>query len=254
VKERAVLEGHDKPVLALTFAPQERPLTLASAGADGTVRLWDLSATKPVSRAVVKAHAGSVSALAFTASGKALASGGNDQAVQLWDVTVKEPKEKALLEGHAGVVTAVAFAPDGRTALSGDGDSRLQLWDLTGEAPKEAAVFGGTSGYVYSVAVAPDGKTVATYGPDGKLVVWELPSGKRLLEWAPPEYLGGVAFAPDSRHLAVGVGLGPVYVLRLAGPRNGEWLAPRSNTASNSMFRRRSRWRMGNRGNIGENG
>jgi hypothetical protein len=69
--------------------------------------------------------------------------------------------------------------------------------------------------------VAPDGKSVVTYGPDGKLVVWERPSGKRLLEWAAPESLGGVAFAPDSRHLAVGIGPGPVYVLRLAEAKKG---------------------------------
>jgi hypothetical protein len=46
-----------------------------------------------------------------------------------------------------------------------------------------------------------------------------LASGKRLFEWSPQEYIGGVAFASDSRHLVVGFGLGPVYVLRLREPK-----------------------------------
>jgi hypothetical protein len=37
-----------------------------------------------------------------------------------------------------------------------------------------------------------------------------------------PAPCGGLAFAPDSRHLAVGLGLGPVYVVRLGGPPKPE--------------------------------
>jgi hypothetical protein len=36
-----------------------------------------------------------------------------------------------------------------------------------------------------------------------------------MFEWPPQEYIGGMAFASDSRHLALGFGQGPVYVLRL---------------------------------------
>jgi WD40 repeat protein len=196
--------------------------------------VWDAAGGKEVRR--LQGPTTAVGAVAVSPDGRRAAAGSGDYlykdgrivykdnqpvwidcAFREWDL--ESGDEIFCLKDFAVSVSAAAFTPDGKTVLSGDGQSRLRLWDLSGDAPKESGVFRGASGYVYKAIVAPDGQSVATYGPDGKLVVWELPSGKRLHEWAAPEYLGGVAYAPDSRHLAVGVGLGPVYVLRLAGPK-----------------------------------
>ena len=57
-----------------------------------------------------------------------------------------------------------------------------------------------------------------THGLDGRLTVWDLTTGARLKDWALPEVVDGLALAPDGRHLAVGLGTGVVYVLRLAEP------------------------------------
>jgi WD40 repeat protein len=58
--------------------------TMASGGADGTVRLWELATGSP--RAVFEGHRGPVFAIAFSADGKRLISGSADTTALIWDL------------------------------------------------------------------------------------------------------------------------------------------------------------------------
>jgi WD40 repeat protein len=137
-----------------------------------------------------------------------------DCALWLWDV--EKGEERYRVKDFKYPVSALTFTADGQTALAGSSDARVRFWELSGDGLRDRmAEYKGKYGAVYSMHVSPDGKLLATYGPDGQVIVWELASGKRVFEWSPQEYIGGIAFASDSRHLAVGFGLGPVYVLRL---------------------------------------
>src|SRR5262249_10290077 len=61
-KELAVLEGHTSAVYGLMFSSDGK--RLASAGQDGTLRVWDVAAKKTLWRATV---GGTVSQVAFSA-------------------------------------------------------------------------------------------------------------------------------------------------------------------------------------------
>ncbi len=63
-----------------------RPLQLASAGFDGTVRVWDASAlkSKAAPTHLLHRHAGLVYALAFSPDGAYIASAGADRVVNIW--------------------------------------------------------------------------------------------------------------------------------------------------------------------------
>jgi WD40 repeat protein len=56
----------------------------ASAGQDGTVRVWDLRTRKEIHR--FSGHTGNVLCVSFTPEGNTLLSGGDDGTVRLWDV------------------------------------------------------------------------------------------------------------------------------------------------------------------------
>src|SRR5262249_29590267 len=93
-KQIAKLQGHQRGVIGLAFAP---PCPrLATAGVDSTVRLWDPQSFKEVR--VLQGHTGTVKGLAFTPDGKTLASGSFDGTLRLWDV--QTGRNLSVLQGH----------------------------------------------------------------------------------------------------------------------------------------------------------
>ena len=118
-----VLPGHTGTVIGLAFSPDGK--TIASASADGTVRLWETSTGKPVGRPLT-GHTGPVNGVAFSADGRTVASAGADQTVRLWEASTGKPIGPSLT-AQTGPVKDVAFSPDGKMIASA-GDGTLGLW------------------------------------------------------------------------------------------------------------------------------
>jgi WD40 repeat protein len=119
-------EQHED-VYCVKFSPDSR--TLASAGRDRTVKLWDMKTTKE--RATLKGHQDKVSCIGFSPDGTTLASASGDGTVKLWGAT--SGKELAAFKGKglAREVSSVAFSPNGEMlAWGGCGGETIKLWDL----------------------------------------------------------------------------------------------------------------------------
>jgi WD40 repeat protein len=189
----AILHGHTGAVRAVGFASGGM---LATAGEDGTVRLWDLGTRR--SAGVLDAHAGEIDALAVSPDGRTVAAAGTDGKVRLWDVRTRRVT-RVLRE--TGTVTALAFSRDGRTIASGDSGSVIHLFDVRTGRSLNSLTAG--NGRVNSIAFSPNGRLVASGGDDGNVSLWDLVGGFPLpgLEGASSPVLG-VAFSPDGRLLA----------------------------------------------------
>jgi WD40 repeat protein len=203
------------PATSAAFAPDRKTLA-ASYPAEGIVRLWDLSAKEPKERDSMKVMGTAIDNLAFSADGRKLA-GCYSSTIYLWDLSGPQPKMHRLPVSGA-TVGSLVFSMDGKVLASGFRDGRVQLWDVGEALPQAGVTLQGHDEQITGLAFSPNGARLASAEGPGRVVVWDMVTRKKVQEWHIAVGVLSLTFAGDSRHLAIGTGRGPIYLLRLAGP------------------------------------
>jgi WD40 repeat protein/tetratricopeptide (TPR) repeat protein len=202
------LKGHQGWVYSASFSPDGQ--YLATAGEDGTTRLWQLSKQQPVEWEAHKLNDWSV--VSFSPDGKSLATASlQDDIVQLWDLSGKRQwKWNTQQQG----IESISFSPDGKYLITAADDGTVKLWDHSG---KEIRQFEGHTGKVYNVNFSPNGQRLATAGEDGTVHLWNL-SGQKIRQFESDQgMIYNVNFSPNGQRLATAGEDGTARLWNLSG-------------------------------------
>ncbi|WP_293125327.1 SMI1/KNR4 family protein [Microcoleus sp. bin38.metabat.b11b12b14.051] len=187
--------GHSDSVYAIAFTPDGQ--TLASGGADRTIKIWDLNTGQEI--CTLTEHTDAVVSLIASPDGKTLLSGSADNTIKIWNLSTSQVIH--TLTGHTCSVLCLAISPDGTRLASGAADSTIIVWDLNTYEVIHTLI--GHNHTVLSVAISPDGKTLASASADTSIKLWDLESGTeiRTLE-ANCGLVFAVRFHPSGQMLA----------------------------------------------------
>jgi WD40 repeat protein len=124
----AVTLPHPGEVRCAAFRPSTGSAgdVFATAGEDGTARLWDCTTGQPIGGPL--SHRGRVECLAFRPDGNVVATGSLDGTVRLWCAVTSLPIGPPL--AHGGTVQTLVFSPDGRRLASGGSDATVRCWTV----------------------------------------------------------------------------------------------------------------------------
>ena len=177
--ERATLEGHQGWVIGVCPVTVAGKQLLASAGTDGTVRIWDPQTGEQ--RTMMEGHHGVVNGVCpVTVAGKELlASAGGDGTVRIWDP--QTGRQRTMMEGDGGVLWSVCpVTVTGKELLaSASEDGTVRIWDpQTGQQRTTLAGHQGGVWFVCPVTVAGK-QLLASAGRDGTVRIWDPQTGQQ---------------------------------------------------------------------------
>ena len=189
------LQQNDK-ILALTFSPTE-PI-LASAGEDGTVKLWNRNGQL---LETLEGHGDRIWGVRFSPDGKSLATASEDKSVKIWAL---DGVMTDIFTGHTNRVSSVSFSPDGKTIISASADKNVKLWDRAGRVIKTLT---GHNDWVSSVSWSHDGERLISAGggsEDKTIILWNS-QGKRLaILKGHKNWVTSLSWSPDDQMIASG--------------------------------------------------
>jgi WD40 repeat protein len=191
--------GHTGSVLHV--AATSDGANLASAGTDGTVKMWETGLVGELNAFSVGPGASLFGRFAYSPDSRHVAIGDMAGPASVWDplsgelvLTLPEVEE-----GAGSVV--VAYSPDGALLAVGAGNGAIHIWELESRQVVQTLTE-HDEGLVVELAFSPDGRRLASAGFDGLGAVWDLESGQALRLTQDEQFLFGIAFSPDGSQVA----------------------------------------------------
>ncbi len=192
----STLEGHGGPVTGVVFRPDGKQL--ATASADGTVRLWD--AATGLELRTYQGDGQPVAGVAMSPDGRHLAGVLKNGLVTVWETDTGCAVRTYGAQPH--LVLAFAFRPGTPQTAGACADGTVRVWDAAG---KEVLAVKGRGSAFRCLAFSPNGQWVAAGDLHGWVQVWDAGTGKEIHKFephGPAWWVMGLAFSPDGKQLA----------------------------------------------------
>ncbi|KAH7139591.1 hypothetical protein B0J13DRAFT_676836 [Dactylonectria estremocensis] len=147
-----------------------------------SVEIWDVETL--ADDVAVLMHPSSVTAMAFSSTGKHFTTASANGSVQVWDTNTWK---QAFKYSHGEWVSSVSFSPDGALVASGSADQTIILYDVTTGATVRTLHQSVASPWalrwirkheVLAICFSLDGKTISSVSNHGGGVVWEVATGE----------------------------------------------------------------------------
>ena len=243
--------GHDRPIVAVAFSPDERCLATADRG--DTVRLWDLANGRE--KHTYSGFPGKIDDIRFSSDNRQLLAVNTDGLMFSWDIdsgamtqaghgakdndayifyspdkhyfikrtlentaliqAVKTNQPVRRLQGHSESVYTAAFSPDGTKVVTGSADKTAIIWDSATGLP--LITLQGHTGSVQAVQFSPTGRYILTGSADKTAKLWSVRRNRDQIQFTGHRsFVSCVAFSPDSRRLATSSYDGTVKIWNIA--------------------------------------
>lgn len=166
-------------VCYFAFSPDSS--TLAAAGTDEVIHLWDVATGMEALQISVPGLNWQSSSLAFSPNGKTLAAFATN-TLHLWDVATGKPRHPEF-GGHDGPIYEVAISPNGKRASTAGSDGTIRLWDASSGEELGRWRHEPCRGHVL---FSPDNKLVAVVigGKSNSTIhICQAATGKELGQW-----------------------------------------------------------------------
>ncbi len=167
-----LMAGHEGSVINIEISPYGE--YLASAGLDGTARLWNMETGSEL--AVFKNHTDKVFNVAFSSDGKYFASAGADGQVCVYETG--NARFVKCMPGTGKRLFRLAWSPT-RDLLAAVGDDPVAVvWDTATWSRKYELI--GHDAKIWGIGFNPAGDIIATWSRDWTARTWDSRTGKPL--------------------------------------------------------------------------